>query len=83
MRHEIERFAREKNLTIQLPRDDTLRILIVDDDTQVVAYLSRFLRSLDTAVTTMEAHDGYAVGKLVKVFRPHVLLLDLMMPGLN
>ena len=83
LRHEIERFAREKDLTILLPDDDTLRILIVDDDTQVAAYLSRWLSSLDDAVTTMEAHDGYAAGRLVQVFQPHIVLLDLMMPGLN
>ena len=81
MRHEIERFAREKDLTLQLPDDDTLRILIVDDDTQVVVYLTRFFESLDSDITT--AHDGYAAGRLVQIFRPHVVLLDLMMPGLN
>ena len=83
MRHEIDRFAREKDLTIQLPDDDSLRILIVDDDTQVAAYLSRFFDNLDTNVTTVEAHDGYAAGRLVQVFQPHIVLLDLMMPGLN
>ncbi len=83
MRHEIERFAREKDLTLQLPDDDTLRILIVDDDTQIVTYLSRFFEGLDTNVTTRGAHDGYTAGRLVQVFQPHVVLLDLMMPGLN
>ena len=83
MRHDVERFAREYDLTIQLPDDDTLRILMVDDDKQVVAYLSRFFESLNAGVTTMEAHDGYSAGRLIQVFQPHVVLLDLMMPGLN
>ena len=83
MRHEIERFAREKNLTIQLPDDDTLRILMVDDDKQVVAYLSRFFERLNAGVTTRGAHNGYSAGRLIQVFQPHVVLLDLMMPGLN
>ena len=83
MRHEIERFAREKDLTIQLPDDDTLRILIVDDDTQIVAYLSRFFEGLDVNVAAKGAHDGYTAGRLIQVFQPHVVLLDLMMPGLN
>ena len=83
MRHEIERFAREKDLTIQLPTDDTLRILIVDDDVQLAEFLSDFLNSVDAFVTTRIANDGYTAGKLVQVFRPHVVLLDLVMAGLN
>ncbi len=82
-RHEVERFAREKDLTIQLPTDDALRILIVDDDVAMADYLSEFLRSVDASVTTMIANDGYAAGELVQVFQPHVVLLDLIMPGLD
>ena len=83
LRQDVERFARENNLTIQLPDDDVHRVLIVDDDVQVAAYLSRFLGQVDASVATMEAHDGYTAGRLVQAFRPHVVLLDLMMPGLN
>lgn len=83
MRHEIERFAREKNLTISLPVDNTLRILIVDDDVQVAKILVDFLSTVDAAVTTKVANDGYAAGKLVQIFKPHVVLLDLIMTGLN
>ncbi len=83
MRHEIERFAREKDLTIQLPEDDSIRILIVDDDTQVATYLSQFFNRLDANLITMVAYDGYTAGRLIQVFRPHVVLLDLMMPGLD
>ena len=83
MRHEIVRFARINGLTMQLPNDDKLRILIVDDDVQLAAYLSRLLNGKNANVTTMEAHDGYAAGRLVQVLRPHIILLDLMMPGLN
>jgi len=83
MPDEIERFAREKNLTIQPLDDDTLRVLIVDDDPQVTDYLSRYLSRVDANVKTMKAHDGFAAGTLVQVFEPHVVLLDLMMPGLD
>lgn len=82
-RHEIERLARDKDLAIQLPDDGTLRILVVDDDTNVAAYLSRFFDNLDANITTIEAHDGYAAGRHVQAFRPHIVLLDLMMPGLD
>ena len=83
MRHDVERFARQNNLTIRLPDDDTIRILIVDDDIPVATYLSRFLAKAAAPVVTMQAHDGYTAGRLVQSFRPNIVLLDLMMPGLN
>lgn len=83
LQHEVERFARENDLTLQPPADGTLRVLIVDDDEQVSTYLTRFLDQFDANVSSMTAHDGYTAGRLVQTFRPHVVLLDLMMPGLN
>lgn len=83
MRHELERFARDNNLAINLPGDDSIRLLIVDDDIPVATYLSRFFDQLDVPVKTMAAHDGYTAGRLVHVFQPHIVLLDLMMPGLD
>lgn len=83
MRHEVERFARNNNLTVQLPDSDSLRILIVDDDMYVASFLSRFFDSLDADVDTKVANDGFTAGRVVQDYRPHVVLLDLMMPGLN
>ncbi len=83
LRHDIERFARDNDLTMLLPGSGVLRILIVDDDTHVANYLSEFFRRLDANTESMEAHDGYNAGRLVQAFRPHVVLLDLMMPELD
>lgn len=80
--HEIERFARERNLTLHLPHDDELRILIVDDSPQVTTYLARRFAT-EASTVTMAANDGFTAGRLVQQFNPHVVLLDLMMPGLN
>ena len=55
MRHEVEQFARDRNLTIQLPDDDTLRVLIVDDDVQISTYLSILFDRVESNVTT---HGG-------------------------
>ena len=81
--HDIEKFARERNLTIQIHSRVTQRILIVDDDIQVAKLLSRMLERAAGKRETMLAHDGYNAGRLVQSFRPHVVLLDLMMPELN
>ncbi len=83
MRHDIERFARERDLTIQPLDDDSLRILIVDDNVQVTEYLSRYLNRAHPNIKTRKAHDGFTAGRLVQAFEPHVVLLDLMMPGMD
>ncbi|MDA8383796.1 MAG: response regulator [Betaproteobacteria bacterium] len=73
-RSELERFLRDQSYA--------QRILIVDDDPALTRYLVLLLSGYD-AVTTAVAHDGFDAGLLVQTFRPHVILLDLMMPGLD
>jgi CheY-like chemotaxis protein len=82
-RHEIERFAREHGTVLQPPGDGEYRILIVDDDRQVATYLSELLSGTPRDVVVQVAHDGFEAGRLVQTFHPHVILLDLKMPGLD
>ena len=62
---------------------DTLRVLIVDDDREFSNYLVDTLSSLSPAIVTKKAPDGFAAGKKLFVFRPHIVLLDLRMPDLS
>lgn len=80
---DVERFARDKNIAIQIPGNEILRILIVDDDEHVANYLSRLLGRAESRTECMIANNGFSAGRLVQSFRPHVVLLDLMMPELN
>ena len=76
----VERFARTWN-----PQGNAgpVRILIVDDDRTLVGFLTE-LFSDDTGRTVVEtAFDGFEAGQKVHTFRPDVVLLDLMMPGLK
>lgn len=83
MRPEIERFARENGLTLQLPDNQTMRILIVDDDKNIGDLLTKVFSRVAASVDTMVADNGFDAGRLVQGFRPHVVLLDLMMPGID
>jgi excisionase family DNA binding protein len=83
LQHEVERFARERGLSLQRPQDDEYRVLIVDDDEQVAAYLLELFQTLPEAVNADVAHDGFNAGHKVFSFRPNVVLLDLMMPGMD
>lgn len=82
-RSEIERFAREHGTVLRPPGQNGLRILIVDDDQQTVTYLTELLSGTPESVLVQAAHDGFDAGRLVQSFNPHVILLDLKMPGLD
>jgi len=80
--HDVERFGRQRGLTLQR-RDPAPRILVVDDDPQLSGYLVELLASLPEPIVTEVASDGFDAGRKVLTFRPDVVLLDLMMPGLD
>ncbi|MDR3393448.1 MAG: response regulator [Parasulfuritortus sp.] len=77
MRDELERFQREQGMTTR-----SQRILIVDDEPALTRYLSALLSDFE-GIATATAWDGFSAGQLVQSFRPHVILLDLMMTGMD
>jgi len=60
----------------------TKRILIVDDDPAIVE-LFQDLLSRDTRLETRAASTGYDAGVQTEAFRPHLVLLDFMLPDIN
>ena len=84
LRREVERFARQRGLALQPPDGDTLRILIVDDDKLVAESLEALFQEITgNQVTAKVAYDGFDAGQKILSFQPHVVLLDLVMPGLD
>lgn len=81
--HEIERFARERGMTLQSQSNGILRILVVDDDVQVTKFLIELLTGLPEAIEVEVAHNGFEAGLHVVDFEPQIMLLDLMMPGMD
>ena len=57
------------------------KILVVDDEVEVCSALKEFLRLKDYAVET--ALDGPTAIKKIEEFTPHIVLLDIMMPGIG
>lgn len=55
------------------------RILVVDDDPEIVALLSTRLGKRGYTVSTAE--DGHKALEVAKREKPDVVLLDVMMPG--
>ena len=57
------------------------RILVVDDEKVIVELLREFLSAKGYEVYT--ATDGLVALQRVKEVKPHVVLLDIIMPGLG
>lgn len=83
LHNEIERFAQVRGLTLNPSGDGDWRILIVDDDEQLLRYLEKLLNGLSGKITVETANSGFVAGLKVLEFQPHIVLLDLMMPGLK
>jgi two-component system, OmpR family, alkaline phosphatase synthesis response regulator PhoP len=57
------------------------RILLVDDDPDIIEFLSYNLKKEGFEVETAQnGEDGLAKAK---IFQPHLVLLDVMMPGMD
>lgn len=79
-REVVEQFARQGSPE---PSSGPLRVLVVDDDRAVVGYLRELLEGGARPARVETAGDGFEAGQKLQAFRPDVVLLDLMMPGLK
>jgi CheY-like chemotaxis protein len=58
-------------------------VLVVDDDPMQAEYAAALIARRDPRVQTQLAHDGFDAGAKLESFRPHAIVLDLMMPGMD
>ena len=80
---EVKHFAQDRGMSLTFPGDENLRVLVVDDNVQLAQYLVELFDSRDDLIEVELAHDGFEAGQKVGVFKPHIVLLDLKMPGLD
>lgn len=60
-----------------------VRVLLADDHTLVRAGLRKLLESMPDIHVVGEAGDGLALLTLAAELQPHLVLMDIAMPGLN
>ncbi|HEX4215419.1 MAG TPA: response regulator transcription factor [Candidatus Dormibacteraeota bacterium] len=63
--------------------DRPIRVLVVDDEPMVCAHLRTILGSAGDIQVVAEAHDGAEAVEAVVRSRPHLVLIDLRMPGVD
>lgn len=78
-------FLRQASVPVpeELERVHVTHVLIVDDDPEDRALISRLIHKNFQGYTVIEAENGFEMGHKLASFRPAVVLLDLMMPGID
>ena len=82
---DLEGFMRKQGIPIpqEEPVDERKRILIVDDDAIIVETIVQALEEEEYDYELISASDGFEAGLQVNHFRPHLLILDIMMPDIK
>ena len=82
---DLEGFMRKQGIPI--PEEEIIgerkRILIVDDDPIIVETIVQALEEEEYDYEIISASDGFEAGLQVNHFKPHLLILDIMMPDIK
>ena len=81
-RSELMRFMRENNIPLDRLDSGKRRILVVDDDAQIIELFTDLLQR-DGRFEVRTASTGYDAGLATREFRPDLILLDYMLPDIN
>ena len=81
-RAELLRFMRTNDIPTDVLESTRKRILVVDDDEQIVELFVDVL-GRDDRFEIKTAKTGYDAGMLTESFKPHLILLDYMLPDIN
>jgi excisionase family DNA binding protein len=81
-RQNLVRFMKENNIPLDAIESGKRKILIVDDDTEIVELLEDVL-DRDGRFEVQTASSGYEAGMATEKFRPELILLDYMLPDVN
>jgi len=81
-RQSLIKFMKDNNIPLDNLDAGKRRILIVDDDAEILELLTDVL-SRDGRFETKTASSGYEAGIQTQQFRPDLILLDYMLPDVN
>jgi two-component system OmpR family response regulator len=81
-RAELLRFMKTNDIPTDALESTRKRILVVDDDEQIVELFLDVL-GRDDRFDVKSAGTGYDAGMLTEQFKPHLILLDYMLPDIN
>ncbi len=84
-RKDLEEFMKKQGIPIPetVVEDDRKKILVVDDDPIIVESIVQSLEEDEHDYEVISAADGFEAGLQVNHFKPHLLILDIMMPDIK
>jgi excisionase family DNA binding protein len=82
---DLEDFMRKQGIPIpeEEVAEERKRILVVDDDPIIVETIVQSLEEDEHDYEVVSAADGFEAGIQVNHFKPHLLILDIMMPDIK
>jgi len=82
---DLEAFMKKQGIPIPEGEhvEERKRILVVDDDPIIVETIVQALEEDEYDYEVISASDGFEAGLQVNHFRPHLLILDIMMPDIK
>jgi excisionase family DNA binding protein len=81
-RGELLRFMKTNEIPTDPLESMTKRILVVDDDPEIIELFEDLLAK-DDRFDIKTATTGYDAGMLTEQVKPHLILLDFMLPDIN
>jgi excisionase family DNA binding protein len=81
-RADLIKFMKDNDIPTDVLEAGPKRVLVVDDDPQIVE-MFRDMLGRDGTMEVRSAGTGYDAGLLTESFRPHLIILDYMLPDIN
>ena len=84
-RQDLESFMKKQGIPIPEGdiQNERRRILVVDDDPIIVETIVQALEEDEHDYDVISASDGFEAGLQVNHFKPHLMILDIMMPDIK
>jgi len=80
---DVANFAKQKGMVLINSNDHRRKILIVDDNKPFADMLTKLFRNYGDEVEVDVVYNGFDAGMKLQQFKPDIILLDLLMPGLD
>jgi len=81
-RDELIRFMRDNDIPLESIGSALKRVLVVDDEPEILSLMTDLLAS-DGRFEVCQASTGYDAGIETERFKPHLIVLDYMLPDIN
>ncbi len=84
-REDLRKFMEKYSMPIpeEIKEADGKKILVVDDDPNILNLISNTLKKLPENYRMATAADGFEAGQKLALFKPTHIILDIRLPGMD